>query len=134
MVSVFKIAGIAFATTAASLLLRAYRPELSMQIALAAGALLLILTLDELKNMSSFLQTLFERTGMETAYLKVLLKVIGIAYFTQFAADLCRDAGEGAIAGKVEFAGRVMILTLCLPILASILDLVSGILVSNAMA
>ncbi len=134
MASVFKVIGIAFTAVAASLLLRAYRPELSVQIAVAAGVLLLLLTVDELRSMSSFLDGLFERTGMETAHLKVMVKVLGIAYLAQFAADLCRDAGESAIAGKVELAGRVMILALCLPILGAILELVNSIVTSYAAA
>jgi len=132
LASVFKVVGIAFAAVVASLLLRTYRPELTAQIAVAAGALLLILTMDELRSMSAFLNALFERTGIETAYLSVLLKILGIAYLAQFAADLCRDAGEGAVAGKVEFTGRVMILALCLPVLASIFELVGGILAVHA--
>ena len=63
-----------------------------------------------------------------------MLKVIGTAYLAQFAADLCRDAGESAVAGKVELAGRVLILALCLPVLMSILEMVGSILSNHAAA
>ncbi|MBQ7112964.1 MAG: stage III sporulation protein AD [Clostridia bacterium] len=132
MASLFKVIGIALTAAAASLLLRTYRPELSVQIAVAAGTLLLLLTVDELKVMSAFLNDMFERTGIKTEYLKAMVKVLGIAYLAQFAADLCRDAGESAVAGKVELAGRVMILAISLPILGAILELVSGIVTSYA--
>ena len=132
MASLFKVIGIALTAAVASLLLRTYRPELSVQIAVAAGTLLLLLTVDELKVMSAFLNDMFERTGIKTEYLKAMVKVLGIAYLAQFAADLCRDAGESAVAGKVELAGRVMILAISLPILGAILELVSGIVTSYA--
>ena len=132
MASLFKVIGIALTAAAASLLLRTYRPELSVQIAVAAGTLLLLLTVDELKVMSAFLNDMFERTGIKTEYLKAMVKVLGIAYLAQFAADLCRDAGESAVAGKVELAGRVMILAISLPILGAILELVSDIVTSYA--
>ena len=109
--TVFKVIGIALTAVAAALVLRAYRPELGLQIAVAAGVLILVLTLDELQAM---------------------LKVIGVAYLAQFASDLCRDAGEGAVAGKVELAGRVLILALCLPVLAAILELIGSILSTYA--
>lgn len=132
--TVFKIVGVALVAVAASLVLRAYRPELGLQIAVAAGVLILVLTLDELAAMSGFLGEVLGRFQIDTGYLKVMLKVIGIAYLAQFAADLCRDAGEGAVAGKVELAGRVLVLALCLPALAAILELVSSILSTHAAA
>ena len=61
-----------------------------------------------------------------------LALVIGVAYLAQFASDLCRDAGEGAVAGKVELAGRVLILALCLPVFAAILELIGSILSTHA--
>lgn len=132
--TVFKVVGVALVAVAASLVLRAYRPELGLQIAVAAGVLILVLTLDELAAMSGFLGDVLGRFQIDTGYLKVMLKVIGVAYLAQFAADLCRDAGEGAVAGKVELAGRVLILALCLPVLAAILELVSSILSTHAAA
>ena len=119
---------------AASLVLRAYRPELGLQIAVAAGVLILMLTLDELIALSSFLSETLARFQIDPGYLKVMLKVIGTAYLAQFAADLCRDAGESAVAGKVELAGRVLILALCLPVLMSILEMVGSILSNHAAA
>lgn len=132
--AVFKIVGIALMAVAASLVLRAYRPELGLQIAIAAGVLILMLTLDELIALSSFLSETLARFQIDPGYLKVMLKVIGTAYLAQFAADLCRDAGENAVAGKVELAGRVLILALCLPVLMSILEMVGSILSNHAAA
>ncbi len=132
--AVFKIVGIALMAVAASLVLRAYRPELGLQIAVAAGVLILMLTLDELIALSSFLSETLARFQIDPGYLKVMLKVIGTAYLAQFAADLCRDAGESAVAGKVELAGRVLILALCLPVLMSILEMVGSILSNHAAA
>lgn len=132
--AVFKIVGIALMAVAASLVLRAYRPELGLQIAIAAGVLILMLTLDELIALSSFLSETLVRFQIDPGYLKVMLKVIGTAYLAQFAADLCRDAGENAVAGKVELAGRVLILALCLPVLMSILEMVGSILSNHAAA
>lgn len=132
--AVFKIVGIALMAVAASLVLRAYRPELGLQIAIAAGVLILMFTLDELIALSSFLSETLVRFQIDPGYLKVMLKVIGTAYLAQFAADLCRDAGESAVAGKVELAGRVLILALCLPVLMSILEMVGSILSNHAAA
>ncbi len=132
--AVFKIVGTAFVAVSAALVLRAYRPELGLQVSIAAGVLILILILDELTALSGFISELLARFSIDPKYLNVMLKVIGVAYLAQFAADLCRDAGEAAVAGKVELAGRVMILALCLPVLWAILELVGGLLSSHAAA
>ena len=54
-------------------------------------------------------------------YFILLVKVIGVAMVTQLAVDTCRDAGQQAIATKVEIAGRVTILSLSLPLFQELL-------------
>ena len=57
-----------------------------------------------------------------------VLKITGIAYIAEFGAEICRDAGEGAIAAKIEMAGKVIIIALAVPIITSLLDLVLKIM------
>ena len=66
--------------------------------------------------------------GIESSYIMLLLKVIGIAYLTQFGASVCEDAGEKAIAMKVEFAGRITIILMSAPLMFAIINLITGIL------
>ena len=61
-------------------------------------------------------------------YVKTLLKAAGIAYVVDFAAGLCRDAGEGGIASYVEMAGRCEIVLLTLPIAKELLEISLGML------
>ena len=68
------------------------------------------------------------RVGLESQYLHMVIKIIGVAYLSQFASELCRDAGEGSMASKIELAGKVMILTLSMPVIYRLLDLVSDII------
>jgi len=60
--------------------------------------------------------------------MSLILKVIGIAYIAEFGAQVCRDAGEGAVAAKVELAGKALVLLLALPIVYAILDFVGRLL------
>lgn len=67
--------------------------------------------------------------GGETArYADILLGALGIALMTGMCADMCRDCREPSLAGYVEMAGRLEILILCLPLIAEILEAVSGLL------
>ncbi len=122
--SALKIAGFAIAAAAASLTVRAYRPELSLQIGVAAGLMLLIYALGEVGGAFAELSSYVERFGIPASYIAAMLKVTGIVYLIQFAAEVCRDSGENAVAAKTELAGRVMILVVCLPVIKTVFELI----------
>jgi stage III sporulation protein AD len=68
------------------------------------------------------LEELAARANLNPFFLQTVLKVVGVAYLASFTAQICRDAGESAIAGKVELVGKVAILILALPVMWAILD------------
>lgn len=120
----------AFALLAASLvmLVRMYRPDMAMQVSIVAGLLLLLYMFAQLSGILNGLTSFAEKYNIDTGYIGVLLKIIGIAYVSQFAAEICKDAGEGSLASKVELGGRVMILAAALPAAISLLDMVAALL------
>ena len=56
------------------------------------------------------------------------MKILAIAYLASFASEICKDAGASTIGSKVEFAGKIMILSLAIPILMAVLDSILKIL------
>lgn len=58
----------------------------------------------------------------------VMIRAVGVAIVAEFGAQLCRDAGEGALAGRVEMAGRVTMLTLALPLLTDLVTRLSAMM------
>ncbi len=126
--TIFKIVGLSLAAVTVVLVLRAYRPEIAVQAAVAAGVVLLLIAVTELSGVMAMIDQIVTRYGLNSEHIKVVLKVIGIAYLAQFAAQTCRDAGEGAIASKVELVGRVLIVTVAVPVVISILDVLGTLL------
>lgn len=126
--NILKLVGIAVSAVVAALALRAYRPEMSLQISLAAGVMILILTLDDISAVIGSVSALSNGLGIDNERIKTVFKIIGVAYLAQFAASVCRDAGESAMAGKMELVGRVMILMLALPLVSSVLEVVARLL------
>lgn len=57
-----------------------------------------------------------------------MIKIVGIAYIAEFGSEICKDAGQSAIATKIELAGKVIIAALAFPIIASLLDLIVRIM------
>ena len=125
---VFKVVGIGLAAVFFSVLLKGWRPEIAIQISLAASAVIFILLAPYLKGVVEMLSNISEQTGVNTKYINVVLRVIGIAYVAQFGAELCRDAGESAVASKIEFAGKIIIMTLSMPIMYKLLEVVNKII------
>ncbi|MEG1547806.1 MAG: stage III sporulation protein AD [Clostridia bacterium] len=125
--SVFKLIGIAIIATAALMLVRSYKPELALPLSVAAGVVILFSLLDSLSGIKVFIDSLVSKYGLNSQYIKVVFKVVGIAYLAQFASQICKDSGEGAMAGKVELVGRIMIITVSIPAIASILDVLSSL-------
>lgn len=104
------------------ILFRPVRPELATLLALAAGALILLSLLPTLLLLVGALRDLMARTQVDFSYVAMVVKVVGIAYLAQFAADVARDAGETALAGKIELGGRVAILAAALPALWALIE------------
>ncbi|MDO5110914.1 MAG: SpoIIIAC/SpoIIIAD family protein [Clostridia bacterium] len=123
--TVVKLLGIALLACVAAVILRAYKQELVVPFVVAAGGVLLLSALETLTGIFSTLRTAFERYGIDVRYMGVAIKVIGIAYLIQFASNICKDAGESALSGKVELVGRVLILSVSVPVILDILDILS---------
>ncbi len=104
-------------------LLRKERPELAVLLSLAAGTMVFLLILTRIVAVIQFITELSLRAGINTVYLAAVLRVIGIAYITEFGAQVCRDANESAIASKVELAGKVLIVLVAVPVIRAVLEL-----------
>lgn len=98
------------------------RSDLAVLIMLAAGILVFIFCLTELSQIISFLKNIAEKAGFDIVYLGIVLKILAIAYLASFASEICKDAGVSSLASKVEFAGKIFILALAIPILMAVLD------------
>lgn len=120
------ISVIAFALIAAILavILKQYRPEYAMILTVAAGCGILLLIVSTVMPVLDQAGTLIERTGIDSTYFAVLVKALGLCYLTQFAADLCNDAGQTSLAGKIELAGKTAVVLLALPVITGLVELI----------
>ena len=113
--------------TTFSVLLKKENPQIAMLVAVVTGILIFLMLCTPLGNLLVLLRETAEQAGVGEGHFSVVLKVIGIAYLTQFGAQLCADAGEGAIASKIELAGKVLMMTVAAPVLTGLLEMVMGL-------
>ena len=123
-----KLIAVALLGTTLSLLLKKDKPEISMFIGLITGIGIFLVALYKLDFIMQSLQDLSSKAHINSMYFSIIIKIIGIAYLIEFAINVCKDAGEGAIASKLEFGGKVIILTLSFPVLLSILNTIINII------
>lgn len=124
----FSVAGIAVTAAAFAVLLRQHRQEYALLLGLGTGVLIFLYVIVRLQPAFTELNTLLTGSGVGTGYAAVLLKSLGICLVTQLASDACRDAGESAIASKVELAGKAAVLLVALPLFEEIAKLAVGLI------
>lgn len=120
-----KYCGIALCALAAILILKGMKSEFSGIVALAAAVILFGVAAVEFYPTLKMLKELISGTSFE-GYMSTLVKALGITLAVQFSAELCRDAGESAIASKLELVGKAEILLLCLPLINELITLAAG--------
>ncbi len=125
---IFKIVGLGIAAAILAVFLKNWRAEIAVQISLAAAAIIFITVMPYIKTLFSMFSDISNRVGLDAKYITLILKVIGIAYIAQFGAELCRDAGETSIASKIELFGKVIIVTLSMPLVYSFMEVVERII------
>ena len=107
-------------------LLRQKTPEQALLLTVAIMAVTLAHCLRLGAPLLAEVRSLFERAGIETAYVSILLRTLAAALVTRFCADLCKDGGSQTLASVVETAGAVAALVIALPLLRAVVDLLMG--------
>lgn len=125
---ILKIAGLGLCAVILITIVKNHKPELGMPTAMACSLLLLYFLIDSMKYAVAYVAGIYD--GLETGktYLPIILKILAIAYITEFTTQLCKDAGESAIASKIELGGKIMIFCVAIPVFTSMLSLVEQML------
>jgi stage III sporulation protein AD len=110
------------------ILLRQYKPEFAMLLGLAAGFIMLMLIIGELRSVLDEAQSIVSGGLVREEYMQILLQALGLCFITQIACDACKDAGENAISAKIEMAGKIAVLAVSLPLFRQVMVFVGMIM------
>ncbi|WP_315114596.1 stage III sporulation protein AD [uncultured Clostridium sp.] len=120
---IVKIVAFAFSALFIVLVVKdAKKEELAIQISICAGIIIFLFMMNKITAIINLLQQLSLKANIDFIYLTTVFKILGISYLASFCSEICRDAGQGSIASKVEFGGKILILTLAIPILMAVLQ------------
>ena len=126
--NIFSYAAIGITGAILSVTIKKTHPEIAAVVSLAAGLALTLGLCTSLADIFNGLKSIADNSGINGEYLSVAVKVCTVAYVTQFTSELCRDAGESAIAVKIEMAGKITIVLMALPVVSAFIGSISELL------
>ena len=124
----FKILGIGLITCITSLIVKQVKPDVASIISIAGGVVILLMVVDYVAQIFDVFKVVMNKTGLPSNLFSIVLKIVGIGYLTEFAANICSDAGSNSLADKILLAGKIMILFMSLSIITNIIDIVVELL------
>lgn len=102
-------------------------PEMALLLAICVVTAVMYLGMTAAEDITDFLKTLSDLGGVSSSSVSIVLKTVGIGIVARFAADVCRDAGQAAAASAVEFAGAVSAVFVALPLMKTVLSMISSL-------
>ena len=125
---IFQLIGIALITAVAALLVKGTKPELAFAITIAGSVILLLFVFEVFRGSIDIFAKITQMTGLDAGIVRTLLKMVGIGYLVEFSAGVLNDFGQNSLADKLIFCGKILVLILAVPILESVLGLISDLL------
>lgn len=128
MDEIIKIVAIGLISLVTIIILKQYKPEFAIYISIITGLIIIYMVINRLEGIINLLKSISNKSGINNQFLELLLKITGIAFLAEFAINLCKDAGENAIASKIEIGSKVVIVSMSIPIISSLLEIISKLI------
>ncbi len=121
-IEILQITGVALIATFLALIVKEQKPNFAFLLIVFTGSAIFLFLVDQIYQIISMIQKLAANAKVNLVYVETILKIIGIAYIAEFAAQITKDAGQGAIASKIELGGKILILAMAIPILTVMIE------------
>jgi len=125
---IIQIVGLGFIATILIVILKEQKPQFAFLITIFTGVTIFLFLIGKIATIILVLERLAVQSNVNMVFLETILKIIGIAYIAEFGAQITKDAGQGAIASKIELAGKILILVMAIPIISAIIETIIHLL------
>ncbi|MBZ5750738.1 stage III sporulation protein AD [Metabacillus litoralis] len=123
-----QIVGLGLIATFLALIIKEQKPTFAFMLVVFVGCVIFLFLVDQIYEIIRMVERIAINASVNLIYVETILKIIGIAYIAEFGAQITKDAGQGAIASKIELGGKILILTMAIPILTVIIETVLGMI------
>ncbi|MGI2731146.1 stage III sporulation protein AD [Bacillus cytotoxicus] len=127
-IEIIQIVGLGLVATFLAAILNQHKSSITSLFIVFIGSVMFLLLIDQIHSILKMIERIASEAKVSNVYVETLLKIIGIAYIAEFGAQITKDAGQGAIASKIELAGKILILVMAIPILTVVIETILGFL------
>ncbi len=121
---ILKVVLLGIAVAVIGMVLKKQQPEFALLISLVTGLVIMVIILAKMGGIIVAIESLAKKSGLQNEQTSLIIKTIGIAYIGEFGSRICADAGESALASKIQAMGKVIVLAMAVPLLAGIMELI----------
>jgi stage III sporulation protein AD len=122
-----QLVGIALVGGIITVYLKTINPELAMMSLICTGIIIVVTAFTYLSETFDLFRKIAEISNVDQTLLKIIIKIVGIGYVIEFAAGILEDFGVKSIADKLVFAGKIIILTVSVPIFYALINILVGL-------
>lgn len=123
-----QIVGLGLLTAILVLIVKEQKPMFAFLLTVFTGITIFLFLLGKITSLIGVLEELAGKADVDMIFLRTILKIIGIAYIAEFGAQIVRDAGQEAVASKIELSGKILIMIMAIPIVTAIIETVVRLL------
>ncbi|MCP8967058.1 stage III sporulation protein AD [Ectobacillus ponti] len=127
-IEILQIVGLGLIATFLAAVLNQQKSSITSLFIVFVGSVMFLILIDQVSAVLQMIERIAKQANVNSIYVETLLKIIGIAYIAEFGAQVTKDAGQGAIASKIELAGKLLILVMAIPILTVVIETILGFL------
>lgn len=127
-IEILKIVGFALIATFLALVVKEQKPNFAFLLIVFVGCSIFLYLIDQIYAIIHMLEKIAVNANVNIIYVETILKIIGIAYIAEFASQITKDAGQAAIASKIEMAGKILILAMAIPILTVLIETIIALI------
>lgn len=110
------------------LFFREYKKDYVIYIILISSIVIIFMCLDAFKEIIGFIKDISNLNLYNYDFIKILLKVTGISIILEYAITICKDCGENSIASKIDLGGKVILVSMSIPIISSTVDVLTSLI------
>ena len=127
-IEILQIVGFALIGTFLALVVKEQKPNFAFLLIVFVGCSIFLYLIDQIYAIIHMLEKIAINANVNIIYVETILKIIGIAYIAEFASQITKDAGQAAIASKIEMAGKILILAMAIPILTVLIETIIALI------
>ena len=125
---IFKICIIAIISVIVILTIKPQMANMSVLITIVSGVIIFMMIIHTLEKVITSILDIVSMLDIGIENIGIILKIIDISYICEFPSQICIDAGENAIASKIELAGKMLIMFISIPIITRLLSLITSLM------